>query len=256
MTRSPTTCTSSTPSTSTPHKTTDAPRRIQAIEATRSTGDSTPSGTGTPQSPRQDRAAKRAPQRRLPTPQQHAATATREHQASPTRRGSLPSHRNTATTRSRPEQPLGTMRPQTSPRPGPAGDPGPQPLTPPDASTRGHSPAAPHRPTRGPTRTTTHQSDQRQAPHTHRQTALPLQLQDQPPNRHVPLPRSTPPAPGPSDPSAPCAPPPMSPPGAPVPRLQPHPARQPQGTIYQPRRRPNRRPINAKTHQPDRQYGP
>ena len=48
---------------------------------------------------------------------------------------------------------------------------------------------------------------------------------------------------------------PTSPPGAPVPRLQRHPARRPQGVINQPRRKPNRHPINATTHQPDRQYG-
>ena len=76
------------------------------------------------------------------------------------------------------------------------------------------------------------------------------------PHRHVPLPRPTPPAPGPSNPSVPCAPTPTSPPGARVPRLQRHPARRPQDTIHQPRRRPNRHPINPNTHQPDRQYGP
>ena len=55
----------------------------------------------------------------------------------------MPSHTDTATASVRPEQPLGTVRPQTSPGPGPAGDPGPQPETPPDTSTRGHQPAAP-----------------------------------------------------------------------------------------------------------------
>ena len=96
-----------------------------------------------------------------------------------------------------------------------------------------------HRPSWGPTRTTAHQSNRRQAPQTHRLTALPLQLQDRPPHRHVQPPRPTPPAPGPSDPSP-------TPPGAPVPRLRRHPAHQPRRTIHQPRRRPNRHPINAR----------
>ena len=79
----------------------------------------------------------------------------------------MPRHTNAATVSGRPEQPLGTMRLQTGPGPGPAGDPGPQPQTTPDASTRGHRPAAqtqanpephPHhnppvRPTAGPTHT-------------------------------------------------------------------------------------------------------
>ena len=161
----------------------------------------------------------------------------------------MPSHTNTAITSARPEQPLGTMGPQTGPGPGPAGDSGQQPQTPLDAWTRVHRPAAPkqadlepnphqNRPFRPTARPT----------HTHRPTALP--------HRHVPLPRPTPPAPGPSDTWAPCAPTPTSPPGAQVPRLQRHPACGPQGTIHQPRRRLNRHPINAKTHQPHRQYGP
>ena len=77
----------------------------------------------------------------------------------------MPSHTDTATASIRPEQPLRTVRPQTSPGPGPAGDPRPRPETPPDTSTRGHQPAAstqanpePHlhhsspvQPTEGPT---------------------------------------------------------------------------------------------------------
>ena len=81
----------------------------------------------------------------------------------------MPSPTNTATARTRPEQPLGTVHPQTSPGPGPIDDPAPEPHTPPDASTRGRQPAAcqpaatqanpePHRhhsppvwPTEGPT---------------------------------------------------------------------------------------------------------
>ena len=137
----PTTSTPPSPPTSTPHATAHSPHRPQTTEATRTTGSPAPSGAGTPQSPRQERAAKKATQRH--PPQHHAATATREHQASPARRGNMPSHMNTTTTSARPEQPLGTMRPQTGPGPGPACDPGPQPQTPPDASTRGQRPAAP-----------------------------------------------------------------------------------------------------------------
>ena len=54
----------------------------------------------------------------------------------------MPSHTNTATASARPEQPVGTVRPQRSQGPGPADDPGQQPQTPTDASTRGHQPAA------------------------------------------------------------------------------------------------------------------
>ena len=39
----------------------------------------------------------------------------------------MPSHTNTATASARPEQTLGTVRPEKGPGPGPAGDPGPQP---------------------------------------------------------------------------------------------------------------------------------
>ena len=160
----------------------------------------------------------------------------------------MPSHTNMATASARPEQPLGTVRRQTSPGPGPAGDPGPQPKTRPDASTRGHQSAAfENRPTWSPTRTIARQSDRRRAPHTRRPTALP--------HRHIPLPRLTPPAPGPSDPSAPYAPTPTFPPGAPVPKLQRHQARRPRGTIRRPWHSPSRHHNNATTHQPDRQYG-
>ena len=154
----------------------------------------------------------------------------------------MPNPTDTATTSAPPEQPLGTMRPQTGPGPGLAGNLGPA-----DASTRGHRPAAPthanlephphHSPPVRPTASPTHR---------HRPTTLQ--------HRHVALPRPTPPAPGPSDPSRPCTPTPTSPPGAPVARFQRHPARRCQGIIRLPRHRRN--PINATTHQRDRQYGP
>ena len=165
--QSPTASTSSSPSTSTPHATVHSPQRPQATDATPTTGVPAPSGADTLQSPRQERAFKRAAQRHQP--QQHAATVIREHQASPARRGAMPSPTNTATADSRPRQPLGTVHPQTSQGPGPTGDPAPQPHTPPDASARDNQPAArqaaftqadpepyahhspPIRPTEGPT---------------------------------------------------------------------------------------------------------
>ena len=159
----PTTSTSSRPSTSAPQATIHLPHRMQATEATRTAGVLGPSGAGTPQSCRQERASKRAAQRhQLP---HHAATAIWEHRASPAGRETMPSHTNAATAGAQLEQPLGTVRPPTSRRPGPTGDPGPRPQTPPDACTRGHQPAAPAqanpeshphhsppvRPTKGPT---------------------------------------------------------------------------------------------------------
>ena len=80
----------------------------------------------------------------------------------------MPSPTNTATAGNRPAQPLGTVHQQTQGL-GTTGEPAPQPHTPPDASARGHQPAAglagathanlePHqhhsppiRPTKGPT---------------------------------------------------------------------------------------------------------
>ena len=137
--RSQTTSTSPSPSTSIPRAYIHSPHRPQTTDATQTVGDPAPSGAGTPQSPRQELASKRAAQRHQP--QHHAATEIREHQASPAGRGTMPSHRNTATANARPEQPLGTTRPPTGPGPGPAGNTDPQPQTPPDASTRGHRPA-------------------------------------------------------------------------------------------------------------------
>ena len=138
--QSPTTSTSSSQSTSTFRATVHSPHQPETTGATRTTGVPAPSGAGTPQSPRQECASKRAGQQHQP--QHQAATAIRERQTSPAGSKTMPSHTNTATASAQPEQPLGTMRPQTGPGLGPAGDPGPQPQTPPDASTRGHRPAA------------------------------------------------------------------------------------------------------------------
>ena len=139
--QNPTASTSSSPCSSILHGTVHPPHRPQASDAIRTTGVPAPSGAGTQQSPRHERASKRAAQRH--EPQHHAATATREHRASPAGRRTMPSHTNMATAGARPEERLGTVRPQTSPGPGPTGDPGPQPQTPPDASTCGQQPAAP-----------------------------------------------------------------------------------------------------------------
>ena len=152
-----------------------------------------------------------------PQPPQHeAATATREHQAPLAGRGRKPSHTNTATTSSRPEQPLGIMRPQTGPGPGPAGYPHPQPETPPDASTRGHWPAAPtqakpepqphHNPPVRPAASSTHALSDG-AP-TQTRTATPTDATSARPERllgtmrpqaHIPTG-----SPGPQAPAAPC----------------------------------------------------
>ena len=123
-----------------PDATVNSPRRPQATDATRTTGVPAPSGAGTPQSPRQERASKRAAQRHQP--QHHAATALRVHRASPAGRGPVPSPKNRAAAGTRPEQPLSNVHPQTSPGRGRLGYPAPQPQTPPDASTRGPQPPA------------------------------------------------------------------------------------------------------------------
>ena len=103
----------------------------------------------------------------------------------------MPSHTNTATTSARPEQPLGTMRPETGPGPGPAGDPGPQPQTPSDASTRGNGPAAPtqadpephphHSPPVRPTPSPTHTPSD--SPPTRTRTATPTDASSARPER-------------------------------------------------------------------------
>ena len=166
--------------------------------------------------------------------------SNREHQTSPAGREIMPRHTSTATTSARPEKPLGTMRPQTGPGPGPAGDPGPQPKTPPDASTRGQRAAAPtqanpelhlhHSPPVRPTASPTHtRSD---GLPTQTRTSTPTDATGARPER------------------------PLGTMGAPLPRPQQHPARQPQGTICRNRHRPNRHPMNARTHQPDRQNRP
>ena len=154
----------------------------------------------------------------------------------------MPSPTNTAAAGTRPGQRLSTVHQQTSRGAGPTGDPAPQPHTPPDASACNH-----HRMTQSHTYTTTHQSGPQRAPHTHRPKALQ--------HRHVPLLRSTPPAPGPSDPSAPYAPTPTTPARAPVPKLWQHRAHRPRGAICRPLYKPSRRPNGITTHQPDRQYG-
>ena len=64
------------------------PHQQHAADATRTTGAPAPSRAGTPQSPRQERASKRAAQRQ-PT-QHHAATGSRGHRASPARSPNRP----------------------------------------------------------------------------------------------------------------------------------------------------------------------
>ena len=128
----------------------------------------------------------------------------------------MPSHTNTATASARPEQPLGTMRPQTGPGPSPAGDRVPQPQTPPDASTRGHRRAAPtqanpkphphHSPPVQPTASPTHAPSD--GPPTETRTATPTDATSARTERplgtmrlHAHIPTGSP---SPQAPAAPC----------------------------------------------------
>ena len=121
---------------------------------TRATGIPAPSRANPPQSPRQDRAAKRPAQRYLPTPQRHndttsappqgAPTANHGSPAPPAERGSIPHRTATATnpaTDARPHEPLGTTRPQPMTTPSPTRNPTPQA----QASACGHHPPTPTR---------------------------------------------------------------------------------------------------------------
>ena len=92
--QSQTASTSCSLSASTPHATINSPHRPQADDATPTTGVAAPSGAGTPQNTRQERASKRAAQRHQP--QHHALTAVREHRASPARSRAVLSPTNTA----------------------------------------------------------------------------------------------------------------------------------------------------------------
>ena len=109
------------------------------------------SSTANPPSPRQDRAAKRAAQRYLPAPQRHpnstskppqgAPSADKGSLAPPTKRGRAPHRTTTAThpnTSPRPEEPLGTTRPQTRATPSPLRNRTPR--TPTSAHRRHHRP--------------------------------------------------------------------------------------------------------------------
>ena len=133
-----TSSTSPDPSTSAPPTSAAEPHQQHAADATRTTGGPAPSRAGTPQSPRQERASKRAAQRQ-PT-QHHAATGSRRHLASPARSGALPGPTNTGAVGTQPGQPPGTAHPHRVPAPSPTGSP--QPLTPPVAPSHGPRPAA------------------------------------------------------------------------------------------------------------------
>ena len=130
-------CTSSSSSTSAPPTTVDTPHQQRATDATRTTGDPAPLRAGTPQSPRQERASKRAAQRQ--PPQHHTATEIQGQRASPAGSGAIPSPTNTGAVGTHPEQPPGTAHPHREPAPSPTGSP--PPLTPPVASVHGSQPA-------------------------------------------------------------------------------------------------------------------
>ena len=114
-----TSSTSPYPSTSAPPTPAAEPHQQHAADATRTTGDPAPSRAGTPQSPRQERASKRAAQRQ-PT-QHHAATGSRGHRATPARSGALPGPTNTGAVGTQPGQPPGTAHPHRVPAPSPTG---------------------------------------------------------------------------------------------------------------------------------------
>ena len=233
----PTASTSSCQCTSAPHARVTTPHQQHDADATRPTDAPALSRAGTPQSPRQKRAFKRAAQRH--PPQHHAATGIQGHRASPAWSGAVPSPTNTGAVGTRPEQPPGTAHPHM--------DPTPQPQSPPGASTHGHQPAASQAAATQaypePVHAMAHLTGRQRAKHTrHPKT---------PPRRHVPLPKPTPPPPGPA---TPCTPTPTTPPRALIPRLRRHPAQRPPGTC-RPRHKPNRRPSGATPHQPGRRYG-
>ena len=141
--RAPSTATSSTssgPSTPAPPTPVATPHQQRAADATRTTDAPAPSRAGTPQSPQQERASKRAAQRH--PPQRHAATGIQGHRASAAGSRAVLSAKNTAAVGTRPEQPPGTAHPHREPTPSPTGNP--QPQTPPGASAHGHQPAASH----------------------------------------------------------------------------------------------------------------
>ena len=194
--------TSPDPSTSAPPTPAAEPHQQHAADATRTTGGPAPSRADTPQSPRQERASKRAAQRQ-PT-QHHAATGSRGHLASPARSGALPGPTNTGAVGTQPGQPPGTAHPHRVPAPSPTGSPqaltpsvapahGPRPAASQAATTQAHPEPRPHhgapdRPAADPTYT-------RLTTSTH---------------GHTPLPRPTPPPPGPPTPGTPT---PTAPPG-------------------------------------------
>ena len=125
-------------STSAPPMPAAEPHQQHAADATRTTGRPAPSRAGTPQSPRQERASKRAAQRQ-PT-QHHATTESRGHLASPARSGALLDPTNTGAVGTQPGQPPGTAHPHRVPAPSPTGSP--QPLTPSVVPAHGPRPAA------------------------------------------------------------------------------------------------------------------
>ena len=122
-----TSSTSPSPSTSAPPTPVAAPHQQHATSTTRTTGDRAPSRAGTPQSPRQERASKRAAQRQ--STQHHTTTGDRGHRASPAGSGTTPSPTNTGAVGTQPEQPSGTAHSHREPAQSPTGSP--QPLSPP-----------------------------------------------------------------------------------------------------------------------------
>ena len=137
QTSAATSSTSPSPSTSAPPTTVATPHQQRATDATQTTGDPAPSGTGSPQSPRQERASKRVAQQQ--PPQHHTATGIQGHRASTAGCGAIPSPTNTGAVGIQFEQPPGTAHPHREPGQSPTGSQ--QPPTPPSASAHGPRPA-------------------------------------------------------------------------------------------------------------------
>ena len=224
--------TSSGTSTSAPQAFVITPHQQHAPGATPTTDAPAPSRAGTPQSPRQERASKRAPQRH--PPQHHVATGIQGHRTSPAGSGAVPSPTNTGAAGTRPEQLPGTAHPHM--------DPTPQPQTPAGASTHGHQPAA----SRSAATQAHAEPDQRHGT-PDRPTAGPANAPPQDPPTQTRAATSTDTTiTRPSD---------TVHPQAHNPRLRRHPAQRPRETC-RPRHKPNRRPSGTKPHQPGRRYSP
>ena len=171
--------TSSGPTTFAPQAPVTTPHQQHAADATRTWDALAPSRAGTPQSPRQERASKRAPKRH--PPQHHVATGIQGHRASPAGSRAGPAPQIRGWWAPDPSNPLAPhtrtlIRPR-NPKHHPA-----RPHTVTSWQPAGHRR---HRPTRNPAHAMAHLTGRRRAQETRRPRT--------PPRRHVTLPQPTPP---------------------------------------------------------------